>query len=165
MRRHPALSVAEIQSRLRVDLDTGKCYWIDATKHHARLNGLEAGGPRNTKRGAAYWVIKINGIGYKRAQIVLTVKTGRWPDAMVDHQNGDTLDDRAENLRHATAEFNCLNLHTRRKGTDLPIGVRQLPSGIFQARIRQQTLGTFATASQAGAVCAQRRKELLNANA
>lgn len=169
MKRHPPLTVEFILSRLRVDAEAGRCFWVDATKHHANLNGAEAGCALKTRHGNAYWVIKLNGIPYKRAQLVLAVASGQWPHEMVDHINGTTLDDSASNLRHASAEQNAWNHRTRAKTTDLPMGVRSLPSGRFGARIRHQgtprALGTFTTAADAYAAYLNARKELFGAYA
>jgi len=164
VKRNPPLSILQITARLIVDVDSGKCIWRDATKHHANLVGLEAGCPRQTRHGSSYWVIKIDNIPYKRAQIVLAMKTGIWPKNMVDHKNGQTLDDRGDNLRHATAEQNAWNHRGRTKRSPLPMGVRALASGRFGARIRHQgitkSLGTFPSAAAAQAAYIHARKEI-----
>lgn len=155
----------QILDRLEVNLETGTCLWKDATKHHARLNGTEAGTPIRNHCGKQYWVIKINGVGYKRSHIVVALKTGRWPDETVDHVNGNSLDDRAENLRHASVMQNAWNHKKRAKPSNLPMGVRQLqPSGRFQARIRHankcRSLGVFETVDAAQAAYIAARHEL-----
>lgn len=164
MKRHPALSLEQIAARLVVDMDTGRCFWRDATKHHRNLNGTEAGGPRRTGKGEFYWVIKIDSIAYKRAQIVLMVKTGHWPTDTVDHENGNKLDDHPRNLRHATATQNAQNHKRRAKKSPFPMGVKQLPSGRFAARIacerKQMHIGTFDTPTAASAAYMAKRKEL-----
>lgn len=164
MKRYPPLTVDEIMRRLDVNLETGACTWVDATKHHRPLVGLEAGRARaQTHNGKSYWVIKINGIPYKRAQIVLTVATGRWPEETVDHIDGDSLNDRATNLRHASITQNAWNHKCRAKKSDTPMGVRRLQSGRFQARIavnkQQQIIGVFDTVQAAEAAYQQARKE------
>lgn len=165
MARHPPLTVAEIEARLIVDCEAGRCFWRDPTKYHKDLFGKEAGRAR-TSGGQAYWVIKLNGIPYKRSQIVLTVATGMWPSQVVDHVNGDKLDDRSVNLRHATVMQNNWNHKTRRKKASTPMGVRALPSGRFQARIafmhRQIAIGTFPSYTEAEAAYQTKRKELFN---
>lgn len=164
--RFPPLSVAEIAERLDVDLETGRCVWIDATKYHARLNGTEAGSPRKSRRGKYYWHIKINGIPYKRAQIVLMVKTNIWPDDMVDHEDGDSLNDRASNLRHATGLQNAWNHKSRAKKSPLPMGIRKTRLGKYQARIavnkKSISLGVFKTVDEAVVAYQAARKEYFN---
>jgi hypothetical protein len=164
--RFPPLSIEEIHRRLVVDCDSGRCFWKDATKHHAKqLNGKEAGYLRAQSNGnGGYWMIKINGIPYKRSQIIIAIATGRWPMNCVDHISGDKVDDRAINLRHATVEQNAWNHRTRAKTTGLPMGIRQLPSGKYQARIACNKttihIGTFDGLTEAHAAYQQLRKEL-----
>jgi hypothetical protein len=64
---------------------------------------------------------------------------------MVDHINGDTLDNREVNLRVVTRSQNSANADRPPNGTGYR-GVRKLPSGRFQARIHGEKggkLGTF----------------------
>jgi hypothetical protein len=161
--RHPALTVQEIEQRLQVDLATGVCVWRDATKHHRPLVGKVAGHARPNHSGKCYWIIKINGIPYRRAQIVLTIATGRWPTDTVDHIDGDSLNDCAANLRHATIMQNAWNHKRRAKTASTPMGVRMLPSGRYQVRIavnkKQIHVGTFSTVEAASAAYQQARKE------
>lgn len=160
MRRFPALTPGEILARLDVDASLGKCTWIDATKNHRPLNGKEAGCPRD-----GYWIIKFNGIPYKRSYLIYCATHGVWPSEIIDHINGDSLDDRAENLREATLTQNNWNHRTRAKSTSLPMGIREL-SGRFQARIAKDKktfyLGSFATVEEAHSVYTTKRKELFN---
>jgi hypothetical protein len=166
MKRFPPLTVAEIEKRLSVDLETGCCFWKDPTKHHLNLIGKEAGGPRKNRANKFYWVIKLNGIPYKRAQLILTVASGKWPDQMVDHIDGDSLNDKATNLRHATGTQNAWNHRGRVKSNDLPMGIRQLPSGKFQARVacnkKTINIGSFHSLSDAQEAYVAKRKELFN---
>ena len=166
MIRFPPLSLAEIKERISVDLETGRCVWVDATKYHSRLNGLEAGSARGSRSGKSYWIIKINGVPYKRAQIVLMVKTHRWPDDMVDHEDGNSLNDKASNLRHATGLQNAWNHKSRAKKSPLPMGVRQTRPGKYQARIavknKQMSLGVFGTIGEAVLAYQAARKEYFN---
>lgn len=98
MRRAKPLDVDYILDRIHVDLNEGRCFWKDATKHHARLNGKEAGSARPGASQVLYWVIKIDGVARKRSQIVFAAANGYWSEKQVVHKNGDSLDDRAGNL-------------------------------------------------------------------
>lgn len=162
--RHPPLTLDEINNRLVVDAESGRCFWKDPTKYHARLLGKEAGSPRRSRHGTFYWVIKLNGIQYRRSQIVLMFSSGEWPHEMVDHKDGNTLNDSALNLRHANANQNAWNHRTRKKKSHLPMGIRQLPSGRYLARVacnkKTFCLGPFDSVEQAANAYITKRKEL-----
>lgn len=154
-----------LKTRLTVDVESGRAYWIDATKHHAPLNGKEAGSIRagniNNKH---YWHIKIDGTPFKRSHIVFLFATGQWPKEQIDHINGNSLDDRITNLREATQLQNSWNHKTRAKKEGTPMGIRKIPSGKYQARIacnkKQYTIGVFAELCDAVSAYQSKRKEL-----
>lgn len=158
-------SLEYLKLRLRVDLDSGRVYWIDATKHHQNLVGKDAGSARHCARnGKSYWYVKVDSLALKRSHLVVLFATGRWPELQVDHINGDSLDDRRINLREATPTQNAWNHKTRRKASGTPMGVRRMASGKFQARIGfnkcQIVIGTFESPSLASIAYQQKRKEL-----
>lgn len=165
MSRYPPLTLEYINQRLNVDIENGSAKWVDATKHHQNLVGTLAGHARLNRAGKKYWVIRIDGIPYKRAQIILFIKSGEWPTQTVDHINGDSLDDRAVNLRHASITENSWNHKSRKKQSPLPMGVRLIPtSGRFHARITKNKivycLGSFISPEAAYSAYAEKRKEL-----
>jgi hypothetical protein len=152
-----------LKTRLSVDIEGGRVFWINATKHHARLNGKEAGCKRLSK-GKYYWHIKINGYPIKRAHIVFLFATGKWAEPLIDHINGDSLCDEITNIREATHSQNCQNIKSIKKSSPLPMGVRVAVSGRFVARIRHnnkpQTIGTFDTPADASIAYQKKRIEL-----
>jgi hypothetical protein len=140
--------------KLRFDLSLGKCYWIDPGKNHESLRGKEAGFPKwNSRHDTQYWIIKIDGVPFKRANLMFFVANGRWP-SMVDHRDGNSLNDAPCNLREATVAQNNWNHRTRKKKSPMPMGIRGLPSGRFQVRVAcnkrttYQTFGDLAEAQQ-----------------
>lgn len=153
-----------LKTRVRVDVDTGRVFWIDATKHHANLVGKEAGSIRRSSHNdKSYWCVKVDSVGIKRSHLVFLFATGNWPMLQIDHVNGDSLDDRKSNLREATATQNAWNHKHRSKKSTTPMGVRMIASGRFQARIavekKQIVIGTFDTPDQAEQAYQQKRKE------
>lgn len=158
-------SIEYLKTRIKVDLELGKIYWIDATKHHKNLVGLEAGTKRaGTSNSKFYWHVKIDSIPLKRSHLVFLFANGRWPEQQIDHINGNSLDDRIENLREVTATQNAWNHKSRRKKSNLPMGVRKLTSGQYQARItcnkKQFVIGNFKTVQEASAIYQVKRKEM-----
>lgn len=167
IKRYPPLQVDEVLRRLDVDLNDGRCYWIDPSPQHAGLISQEAGYARwNERRDRRYWMISLAGIQYKRAYIVFLVAKGYWPE-MIDHADGNPLNDHPSNLREATLTQNNWNHRGRRKKDPTPMGIRTMPNGRFQARIalnkKSLCLGTFDTLATAHAVYSAKRKELYGA--
>jgi hypothetical protein len=162
-KRNPPLTPEFILSRLTVDVEKGKAYWIDATNYHRHLVGKEAGCLRHSRGGKYYWYIRINGCLYKRSHIVFTIKAGKWPLEQVDHIDGDSTSDRGDNLRECNQTQNMQNMKRRKKASNLPMGVRQRPNGNYQAYIKIENamagLGTFTTLQPAqDAYLAARKK-------
>tara|TARA_R110000868_G_C10500834_1_gene731152 strand:- start:55 stop:564 length:510 start_codon:yes stop_codon:yes gene_type:complete len=153
MKKNTPLPVDYILARLSVDVLTGVAYWKDATKHHRNLVGRVAGCRKEASSGKYYWIIKINGTVYNRSYIVFAVATGSWPGAQIDHKNGDSLDDRASNIRLATATQNAWNHKKRARKIQLPMGVRHSIYKTFVARItvnkKQIYLGSFKSPDEA----------------
>jgi hypothetical protein len=141
----------------------GKFVWKNASKYHQDMNGKEAGFCQ-ANRKKQYWVIKINNIPYKRGRLMYFYVNGKFPSPCVDHINGNSLDDRIENLRQATVIENAWNHKKRKRSVNLPMGIRSMANGKFQARIgyksKQIHLGVFETVDEAKKVYELKRKEL-----
>ena len=149
-----------------VNLGEGKLYWRSPPKNHPRLLNQEAGLPRRGQNGKEYWIIKIGKKPYRRGHLIYFLKHGQFATPCLDHINGNSLDDRIENLRAATIQQNAQNHKKRAKDSDLPMGVRLTSSGRFQARIslnkKQIHLGAYDTPQEAAAIYVAKRKELFN---
>jgi hypothetical protein len=82
------------------------------------------------------------------AREIMRAKSGE----EVDHRNGNTLDNRRENLRRCPHAKNVRNAKMRINGSGF-IGVCKLPSGMFRASIGTKAkrfhLGCFKTAEEA----------------
>jgi hypothetical protein len=141
------------------DRENGKFYWKTAPRTHPRLKGLEAGHEQN-----GYWVIKINGKNYRRGRLCFLMEHDRFPNEMVDHKNGIGTDDRICNIREATYTQNAWNHATRKKTTNLPMGIRLTKNGKYLARItandKKYSLGAYKTIEEAVNVYQQKRREL-----
>lgn len=132
---------------------SGKFYWIKPPPTHSELLGEEAGSVVTNASGKKYHMIQIDGVKHKRSRLAFMYLDGKWPSAQVDHINGDSLDDRWQNLRDATSTQNNWNHKKRARRLNLPMGVRTTPGGRFSARIgymgQQITLGTFDSPKEA----------------
>ena len=142
----------------------GKFVWKNASKYHKDMNGKEAGSGRANQNKKMYWVIKINKTTYKRGRLMFFYIHGKFPTPCLDHINGDSLDDRIVNLREATVIENAWNHKKRKRTVNLPMGIRSMANGKFQARIgyksKQIHLGVFDTVDEAKKVYEIKRKEL-----
>ena len=115
--------------------------WFARTKKH---------GSRNT------YAVRTDYSGDKQATIqihthILTPKKG----FVVDHINGDTLDNRRSNLRYATLSQNTINRAMPRRKTVGPRGAFPTESGRWRASIghkgKVRYLGLFDTPEEAHA--------------
>jgi hypothetical protein len=84
---------------------------------------------------------------------------GRERTNLLDHSNGDTYDNRLENIRLASGSVNCLNKRaSKSKGSGLPLGVyrrrrlRNPYSAVIHAHGRNHSLGAFSCVESADAV-------------
>lgn len=99
---------------------------------------------------------------YKAHRIAWAMWHGRDPGlSLVDHINGDTLDNRAENLRLVSYLENTWNARPIANRTGFP-GVQTQPYG-FVARItvnkQRIHLGVFETAEEAALVYDEARRK------
>jgi hypothetical protein len=140
----------------RYEPDTGVIYWRKrpAIGGYSAKVGDVAGTINNDKRKRSprrvLWLGKRRIVAARAAYIM---EHGDIPvGAMVDHADGDTLNDRLDNLRLASAVQNIWN--RLRVGTFQP-GVSKDARGRFKARIsvpgRKINLGTWATEAEAHA--------------
>lgn len=92
---------------------------------------------------------------YKQKQIRLHRLVTNAPDngLVVDHINGDKLDNRKENLRITTQKNNSRNLALSKNNRTGVTGVSKTPNGKYRARImvdrKEIRLGTFETLKEA----------------
>lgn len=92
---------------------------------------------------------------YKQKQIRLHRLVTNAPDngLVVDHINGDTLDNRKENLRITTQKNNSRNSALSKNNRTGVTGVSKTPNGKYRARImvdrKEIRLGTFETLKEA----------------
>jgi len=156
------LEIFDCEQLFEIDAVAGRIFWKNPPKNHPRLKGVEAGCPRLGRNGKIYWIIKINGRPHYRGHLIFTYMNGRPPHPLLDHRDGDSLNDKIDNLRDATHEQNVWN-RKRRRSAALPMGVRRFRDK-FQARIvfrkKYIHLGTFNTAEMAEAAYLSRRRDL-----
>ena len=103
----PRTSIARVKELLRYEPETGSLHWVIAVGGGNRGKRVRAGSPagcvrRTKENGTCYRSVSIDGKRYPSTHVIWALVHGHWPKHTIDHANGDTLDDRLENLREAT---------------------------------------------------------------
>lgn len=141
----PPFDVAYLRSILSYDKSTGHLTWIVTLNARGKA-GTRAGCDAGRKR-----YVGINGRMYREHCLVWMHVTGEWPTQIIDHKNGDPLDNRIANLRLATPAANARNM--MRVGAAGFKGIYLHPRQGWAARIRVNYrrigLGYYATPEEA----------------
>lgn len=151
-----------------LDAEAGRLFWKAPPKNHAEKLGEEAGFINVGKgKNKTYWHVRAFGKTFKRSRVVFHMVNGRWPSPAVDHINGNSLDDRPENLRECDASQNTANSRDKARKHALPRGVYRMPQGNYMARLcihgKTKSLGVYPTIEDASAVYQRARKEAFGA--
>lgn len=157
----PKLTAARLCETYSYDPETGVFTPIGpATKGRPRGNGSVTKG---------YRIICIDSVKYRANRLAWLYSTGNWPAGIVDHRNGDTLDNRFDNLRDVSHSLNAQNRQRPNwnKNGGLPLGVYRTGS-TFEMRIRlggvNHTKGGFATPEDAGSYYMECRRLFMAGN-
>ena len=139
---------ARIRSILGYDKDTGVFVWL------VSKGKCKAGSVAGTSNTTGHVQISVDGKKYLAHRLAWLYTHGRLPSSMIDHINGNKLDNRTSNLRHVEFSENMLNLPRRADSLSGVTGVNfDRPTGKWRARYqinkRRICLGLFETAEQA----------------
>ena len=151
----PLPPVEVLEEWFLLDPSTGQLYWRKKPAKQVS-SGREAGwkqmhGPLHPR-----WSVNVPGYGrFLRSRLVWKMSTGTDPTGVIDHDNGNSLDDRFENLNDSDMSWNGRNRKVRSKS-----GLRgAYPSSngdgkwtsTIQMDGRTVFLGNFETAEEASA--------------
>lgn len=146
----------QLIQKIHYDPETGIAVWNTPGSRRKATVGFVV----QASRSKPYRYVKITSLVSRRpfSHLVHFYMTGRWPIKEMDHINGDTLDDRWENLRECTREQNEANRGPRRTNSTGFKGVYPVPGGKFRAsyhrRGKRVYLGPFLTPDLAHAAYA-----------
>ena len=156
-------TLEKILDKFTYDAVEGKLYHKRTVKA-----GKEAGTLSDNGHGGVYRRVCIDGKKYYTHSVIQFLETGEWPD-LVDHKDGDTLNNVGRNLRTASDSVNQQNRKKCNKNNKLGVkGVSLRPSGKFRADICYQTkkvcVGLFDTLEEAKSAYDAKALELHNSN-
>ena len=107
----PFENIKEARSCFRVDRSVeGGLVWITRTS-----NRMKIGDPAGTKNKAGYWQTHFHSRRYYNHRFVWYIETGEWPmpPYEVDHIDGDTSNNRIENLSVKSRSMNIAKSRKR----------------------------------------------------
>lgn len=152
-------TIAKLAKVLSYDAQTGRITRTVKTGQNVVV-GAEAGYECN-----GYRRIRACGRTWASHHIAWLLFYGRPANGLIDHINGNPLDNRISNLREASPSLNTQNLKRARRDNRLGLlGVRATGPKKFEARImvnqRAFHLGTFETAELAHQAYLAAKREL-----
>jgi len=118
-------------------------------RNYRTIVGKEAGSVwTDAKReNHRYKVVKIYGKEYKIHRIIWALHNGSFPKGQIDHIDGDTLNNRIDNLRDVDNITNSKNRAIQSNNKSGYHGISVLPSGNYRVRINDNkkriSVGTF----------------------
>lgn len=165
------LSIQYLKECLSYDELTGKFTWKARPRHHfsadwswvnwnKRWAGCEAGWiekPQNHSSKTPYHKISVNGVNYKAHRLAWVFISGEWPEGLIDHKDGNGLNNAKENLRVVTDAENARNQSRRKDNKSGITGVcwsKQLEKWQAHGRYNDKLhhLGFFETIFDAACV-------------
>lgn len=141
-----AIDVCRLKCLLHYNPYTGIFKWV--SKPNRRIPIGSVAGVESKKRIQ----IRIDGKVYRAHRLAWLYMYGSWPSYEIDHKNGDSTDNRIDNLRDVPHQLNLQNKKRANKSSSTGIpGVTKATNQNrgYRARINKFHLGTFETISEA----------------
>lgn len=126
----PSLTI--LQARYKIDPESPS--GLSRTKATTGRNGKV--GPVVSIGSDGYYRMQFNGQFYRTHRIIYYMHSGIDPaELVVDHRDGDCLNNNVDNLRACTQQQNNLNRKAGKKASGLPKGISKLPNGWYRAQV------------------------------
>jgi hypothetical protein len=120
-----------LKTLLRYEPETGKLYWLSRSLN--LFKDVRGQTSWNTRYAGHEAFTSIDSRGYKQGnlfnrlyrahRIIWALVTGSWPKNCIDHKDGDTLNNRWDNLREATFQENSRNTSSHKDSSSKYLGV------------------------------------------
>ena len=123
------LTQNELKQLLHYDQDTGVFTWKIS-------KGSAYCGKTYKAKKRHYIVHRINNTKYKAHNLAWLYVYGSMPNGVIDHINGDILDNRICNLRDITNYENSLNIKNKKNSYSRFKGAAKRNDGVYQVQIR-----------------------------
>ena len=140
------VTIERVKEMCDYNPDTGVFVWRVSDRN--RKAGTVAGCVAYRRRS-----LSIDNGRYPEHRLAWFYVHGKWPDGVIDHINGDWLDNRICNLRDVSQAINMQNQRNARPGSKSGLlGVRKNGNNwmaMIQLSKRQIYLGTFADKHEA----------------
>lgn len=172
------LTAEVARALLRYEPETGKLFWRERDStwfSPSRFSSAEAEARRwNTRWAGKEALASVDTGGYRNGRIlgkmrlahrvVWLIAYGEWPEADIDHINGNRSDNRLSNLRAVPELVNSRNRTKPRNNVSGRVGVywhkgKQKWAAQIGANMKKENLGDFCTRDEAVAAreAAERR--------
>lgn len=145
----PSFGVEYVSSILSYNAEDGQFTWLETR------GTVRAGRLAGTLGGSGYMQIGIDNRRYKSHHLAWLMHHGYWPTKDIDHENGDTTDNRIKNLRECSKAQNKANSRKYKNNKSGQKGVFQRGkkwSVSIQCQGKRKKLGSFDTVGEATAV-------------
>lgn len=147
--------------------NTGILCWKERPAHHfgsnmvckrwnKRYSGKKAGTIHKNQNGKKYITISIFNKRFFAHRVIWLFVYGVWPKNEIDHINGNSIDNRLNNLRHVKRSENNQNLRISKRNKSGIIGVRKYAKNKVETWVadigykgKSKTIGFFRTKEEA----------------
>jgi len=148
IRKPKEMGLDYVRYYLKYNPTSGEFKWNHKLSSKTKI-GSRAGSISNE----GYRVIGLKGKLYFEHRLAVLMMTGEWPIGIVDHIDGSKDCNKWDNLRDVSQAENMKNKKMPSFNSSGTIGIRQVKSGKWQARInvdgKELSLGTYATEDEA----------------
>lgn len=155
------LTQEHLKEILHYNPDTGIFTWLIRIAPCIKIGKIAGHKHKQANSNKIYIVIRIHGTGYLAHRLAFFYIDGKWPENEVDHEEGNGLDNKWNNLRSVT---HAVNQKNRKKGQNNKSGVPGVyfDKNIWRAFISINKKQTFISSSVDffETVCARKSAEI-----